>query len=84
MSVFVGKKPLFVYSLKAMSTLKQEKKVVIAARGALISKAILVVNRVVNQMKNVNVSISYNVQKLLDEKKNREKEVPVMEFTLTM
>jgi DNA-binding protein Alba len=82
MSVFVGKKPLFVYTIKAMSTLKQEKKVVIAARGVLISKAILVVNRVVNQMK-VNVSISYNVQKLLDEKKNREKEVPVMEFILT-
>jgi DNA-binding protein Alba len=82
MSVFVGKKPLFVYTIKAMSTLKQEKKVVIAARGVLISKAILVVNRVANQMK-VNVSISYNVQKLLDEKKNREKEVPVMEFTLT-
>ena len=76
--VFIGRKPLRVYVGKAESVLREKSSVTLAARGVLISRAILVANRVENGDR---PRLAYDVtrEKGTDD---IERDVPALEITL--
>lgn len=78
-NVYVGKKGLMVYVTKAQIALQTHGKVTIAARGVLISKALVVAHRV-NNGKIVRYASKVDKIKGNDEK---ERDVPTLEIEIS-
>jgi DNA-binding protein Alba len=82
-TVFVGAKPLRVYTDITLGVLEKSGQVTIAARGSLISKAIVVALRVQKEAKAelTHASVSMSTMKGED---GKDRDVPSMEIKLTL
>ena len=62
--IFVGKKETFVYVLRALSELEENDKVVIKARGRMISKAVDIAELTKRQKKGLQEDIKIYSEKI--------------------
>ena len=81
-TVFIGQKGLGVYIGGSLNILQRGGKVTIAARGSLISKAILVAYRVAMNA-DVNLDSTVKVERLKSND-GKDRDVPIIELSLTL
>jgi DNA-binding protein len=73
MSVYVGRLPIYAYEQVAIAAIMKHGQVKIAARGTLISKAILVAHRLVTRYDGVHiVDEETRIERLPDDGRTRE------------
>jgi DNA-binding protein Alba len=80
--IFIGRKPLRMYLGIATARLKTSSEVSVAARGNLISKAIIIAHLAAS-MGGGSVKYGITVDKVEDKEKGRDRLVPVVEAVIT-